>query len=32
MLYTRVVEKAASNTQRKSISTVLTKEPRKSYG
>ena len=32
MLYTRVVTKAASNTQRKSISTVVTKEPEKSYG
>ena len=32
MLYTRVVTKAASNIQRKSISTVVTKEPEKSYG
>ena len=32
MLYTRVVTKTASNTQRKSISTVVTKEPKKSYG
>ena len=32
MLYTGVVTKAASNTQRKSISTVLTKEYKKSYG
>ena len=33
MLYTRkCVTKAASNTQRKSISTVVTKEPKKSYG
>ena len=32
MLYTRVVTKAASNTQRKSISTVVTKESEKSYG
>ena len=29
MLYTRVVTKAASNTQRKSVSTVVTKEPEK---
>ena len=32
MLYTRVVTKAASNTQRKSISTVVAKESEKSYG
>ena len=32
MLNARVVTKAASNTQRKSISTVVTKEPEKSYG
>ena len=32
MLYTRVVTKAASNKQRKSTSTVVTKEPKKSYG
>ena len=32
MLYARVVTKAASNTQRKSISTVVTKELEKSYG
>ena len=32
MLSTRVVTKAASNTHRKSISTVVTKEPEKSYG
>ena len=32
MLYTRVVAKAASNTQRKSISTVVKKEPKNSYG
>ena len=32
MLDTRVVTKAASNTQRKSISTVVTKEPEKLYG
>ena len=32
MLNTRVVTKAASNTQRKSISTVVTKELEKSYG
>ena len=32
MLYARVVTKAASNTQRKSISTVVRKEPEKSYG
>ena len=32
MLNARVVTKAASNTQRKSISTVVTKEHEKSYG
>ena len=32
MLYTRVVAKAASNTHRKSIRTVVTKKPKKSYG
>ena len=32
MLYAKLVTKAASNTQRKSISTVVTKEPQKSYG
>ena len=32
MFYKKVVTKAASNTQRKSISTVVTKELEKSYG
>ena len=32
MLYARVVTKAASNAQRKSISTIVKKEPKKSYG
>ena len=32
MLYTRVVTKAALNTQRKSISTIVRKEPETSYG
>ena len=32
MLYTRAVTKVVSNTQRKPISTVVTKEPEKSYG
>ena len=32
MLYAKVVTKAAPNTQKKSISTVLAKEPEKSYG
>ena len=32
MLYGRVVTKAASNTQRKSISTIVRKNPQKSYG
>ena len=31
MLEARVVTKAVSNTQRKSISAVVTKEPKKSY-
>ena len=32
MLYTRVVTKAALNTQRKSISTIVRKEQETSYG
>ena len=32
MLYTRVVTKAALNTQRKPISTAVRKEPETSYG
>ena len=32
MLYARVVIKAALNTQRKSISTIVRKEPETSYG
>ena len=32
MLYGTVVTKAASNTQRKSISTIARKKPQKSYG
>ena len=32
MLYKKVVTKAASNSQRKSISTVVTKVPKKSNG
>ena len=32
MLYTRVVTEAALNSQTKSISTTLTKEPETSYG